>query len=240
MSKPFIFDESTFPTYLTDKRMKKGLRKEAPKNLRSINHEILRLTLLGWKGTEIAAHLGCSPVTVSNTLASPKGRTVLMMMQQARAERTIDIAEDMRAFAPRALEVWKECIDDPENKVPLPVRSREAREFLGVCGFVKPQRIQSQSITTHLTLEEIEQLKAQARQRAQASGVMSPSTDEILEEVNFPLIQEDSTGLVIDMAAVNKDRSLVEAVESSLKVGESQRRQSVTVENDNDFDEEQD
>lgn len=243
MSKPFVFDESTFPSYLTDKRMKKGERKEAPKNLRSINHEILRLTLLGWKGTEIAAHLNVSPVTVSNTLASQKGRAVLMMMQQARAERTIDIAEDMRAFAPRALEVWKECIDDPENIVPLPIRSREAREFLGVCGFVKPQRIQSQSITTHLTLEEIEQLKAQARERAQASGVMTSRSEEseVLDEVTLPLLQDgESTGLTIDLETVNKERSLVEAVESSLEASESRRWQSVTAESDNEEEDDQD
>jgi len=218
MSKPFKFDESTFPTYLTDKRMSPNPRQQAPKNLRSINHEILRLTLLGWKGTEIAAHLGCSNITVSNTLHSPKGRAVLMMMQQARAERTIDIAEDMRVFAPRALEVWKECIDDPEGVVPLPIRSREAREFLGVCGFVKPQRIQSQSITTHLTLEEITQLKEQARARAQASGIIG--------EANIAELPE-STGIVFDVdfdeVLETKGRPM-EAVDSS--TDESRERQS--------------
>jgi hypothetical protein len=175
--------DDTFPTYLTDKRMSVNGRKSSPKSLRSLNHEILRLSLLGWKGTEIAKHLGITPITVSNTLNSPKGRAVLIGMNQARAERTVDIAEDMRIFAPKALDVWKECIADPEGVVPMPVRAREAREFLGVCGYVKPQRVESHTVHTHLTLEEIQELKEKARARAIASGVVAPKNeqDEVIE-----------------------------------------------------------
>jgi hypothetical protein len=98
----------------------------------------------------------------------------------------------MRKFAPRALEVWKECIEDPDHVVPMPVRAKEAREFLGVCGYVKPQKIQSHSISTNLTLDEIEELKAKARRRAEDSGVMTSEKNLLPEE----------TGIVLDIESL--------------------------------------
>lgn len=170
-STPVKFDESTFPSYLTDKRMVAGERQQAPKNLRSLHHEILRLTLLGWKGSAVAKYLGISQVTVSNCLASPKARGVLMMLQQARTERSVDIAEDMRHFAPTAFNVVKEIVTD--EAVQPSVRLRGADLALGLAGFVKPQRIQSTSIHTHLTMDEINELKTRARAAAAASGVLA-------------------------------------------------------------------
>jgi len=207
------FDESTFPSYLTDKRMSPEGRKSAPKNLRALHHEILRLTILGWKGTAIALHLGITPVTVSNCLSSTKGRAVMLMLNAARSERSIDIGEDMRQFAPIAFNVVKDITSD--DKVSPAVRLRGADLALGLAGYVKPQRIQSSHIVTHLTAEEIEDMKTKARARAHASGVIAQLPEE--------------TGIVIDLeleSDENEPRSMVSVGAPSNGDGETEKKEA--------------
>jgi predicted transcriptional regulator len=157
----------TLPTPLTDRRMKRdqnGTRRGAPKNLRALHHEIIRLTLLGWKQTEVARYLQITDVTVGNCLASYKGQNLLRMMMQKRSEATVNLQQVMVGNAPAVHDVWLDIILDPNT--PTATRAKEAREYMGVCGYVKPQKIHAQTVHTHLTLEEIEQIKARARARA--------------------------------------------------------------------------
>lgn len=159
-----------YPTHETDARYSKGVRQQAPKNLRALHHEIIRLTLLGWKGTEVAKHLQVTPVTVSNCLASDKARNVLRLLTQKRTEASVDLQQLMLNNAPVVHDVLFDGIMDPDT--PVSVRMKEAREYLGICGFVKPQKIQAQSIHAHLTLEEIKEIKARALSRARDAGLL--------------------------------------------------------------------
>jgi hypothetical protein len=76
----------------------------------------------------------------------------------------------MMSNAPDVHNVWLNSILDEDT--PVATRAKEAREYLGVCGFVKPQKIQAQSVHAHLTLDEIEKIKERARLRALEANVI--------------------------------------------------------------------
>lgn len=137
----------------------------------------------------------------------------MLMLNAARSERSIDIGEDMRQFAPFAFKVVKEITEDDE--VSPAVRLRGADLALGLAGYVKPQRIQSSHIVTHLTVEEIEELKTKARARASAAGMIA-QVPQLVEE----------TGIVIDLST-EESRSMVSVGTSLCEVGETEKKEAV-------------
>lgn len=183
-----------YPTHETDARYSKGARQQAPRNLRALHHEIIRLTLLGWKGTEVAKYLQVTPVTVSNCLASDKARNVLRLLTQKRTEASVDLQQIMMNNAPVVHDVLFEGIMDPDT--PITVRMKEAREYLGICGFVKPQKIQAQSLHAHLTLDEIKEIKARALSRAREAGLLfeGEGSDE-----------SEGSSMVVDVEVVEQE-----------------------------------
>jgi hypothetical protein len=166
----------TFPSAESDQRYSKGGRQQAPKNLRALHHEIIRLVLLGWKQSEVAKYLNLTTVTVSNCMSSYKAQNLLRLLTQKRSEATVDLQQVMMGNAPVVHDVLLDAILDPDT--PVAVRAKEAREYLGICGFVKPQKIQATSIHAHLTVDEIEAIKLKARQRAQSAGLLCEDDTE--------------------------------------------------------------
>lgn len=167
--------QESFPTHETDGRMR-DTPKNAVRNLRALHHEIIRLSLMGFKNSEIADYLKLSMPTISNCLNSEKGRHLLQLLVQKRSESAVELQHRMMENAPVVHDVLLNFILDEDQ--PRDKRAKEAREYMGLCGFVKPQRIQAQTITTHLTLDEIEQIKARARQRAAHANVVSDAGSE--------------------------------------------------------------
>ena len=124
-----------------------------------VHHEIVRMALMGMKYVEIAETLGISPVTVSYTLRSP---IVMRQLEQMRAVRdfdAIDVAKEIAALAPKAVQVLGELL---EAEAPN-IRKSAADSILDRAGHAAVQRIKQDVTVTHFTPREIDDIKQRAK-----------------------------------------------------------------------------
>lgn len=164
----YLTDEDVMETFPVERQFNGS--KGSPTHLNYFHHEILRLALVGWKYSQIAEHLGVSKDVVSRCMASPKAKHLMLLMTRNRSNEAIDIRKQMEENLPSVHNVWYEGIMDEDT--PVATRLKEAREYMGVCGYVKPQHIQAQTINAYLTMDEIVELKKRAQQRAIESGIL--------------------------------------------------------------------
>ncbi len=137
------------------------------------NHEIVNLAARGYKGTEIAEILNINQQTVSNTLNSELGQCKLSDIRLERDEETKKVSEKIRALTDKALNVYHEIFDDESGELGLKDKGNFATSFLGeMSGLRAPTKIQSQSISTVLTVEELEEFKKRGIAAARASGLI--------------------------------------------------------------------
>lgn len=134
-------------------------RKYQVEQLWDIHHEIVRLALTGMKHVEIAEFLGVSPVTVSYTLRSP---IVMRQLEQMRAVRdlgAIDVAKEIAALAPRAVQVLGELLECEAANI----RKGAADSLLDRAGYAAVQRIKADVSISHFTAAEIIDIKKRAK-----------------------------------------------------------------------------
>lgn len=124
-----------------------------------VHHEITRLALMGMKQIDIATHLGISPVTVSYTLRSPIVARQLEQMSAVRDLGAIDIAKQIAALAPRAVEVLDKLLDDSIPNISL----KAAESILDRAGYAAVQRIKQDITVSHFSSTEIAEIKSRAR-----------------------------------------------------------------------------
>ena len=143
------------------------------KQLWQRTHEILDMILTGMKGSEVARILGISPVTVSNAINSTLGRQKLAKMREERDGEFIKLNEEVRELTEKALATYHEVFDDESGKFTtnqkLKVTDTVALELSGLRA---PTRIDSRSIHTIATLEEIEGFKSRGLKAAKESGML--------------------------------------------------------------------
>ena len=143
------------------------------KQLWQRNHEIVNLAAMGYKGTEIAKILGINQQTVSNTLNSELGQCKLSDIRLDRDEETKKVSEKIRVLTNKALDVYHEIFDDESGELGLKDKGNFATSFLGeMSGLKAPTRIQSQSVHTILTAEELAEIKKRGIEAARASGLI--------------------------------------------------------------------
>lgn len=137
------------------------------------SHEILALAVRGLKQTEIAEILGISPQTVSNTLNSDLGKQKLSILRRGRDENAIVAAERIDLLAQKALDVYEEIFDDEGGLIPIMDRKKAADTvMLELSGHRAPTKIQSQSISSVATLEEIEEFKKRGIKAQREAGMI--------------------------------------------------------------------
>jgi predicted transcriptional regulator len=143
------------------------------KQLWQRNHEIVNLAAMGYKGTEIAKILNINQQTVSNTLNSELGQCKLSDIRLDRDDETKKVTEKIRNLTDKALNVYNEIFDDESGELGLKDKGNFATSFLSdMSGLRAPTRIQSQSISTVLTAEELEEFKRRGIEAARASGLI--------------------------------------------------------------------
>jgi hypothetical protein len=124
-----------------------------------IHHEITRLLSLGFKNTQIAKRLGVSPVMVSNVKNSPVVKDQLAILRGVRDAETIDVAIEIREFAPTCLTLLKDIVDGNID-ASTPLKAHTARDLLDRAGFPAIKRIES--VSAQLTSKDIEDIKNRA------------------------------------------------------------------------------
>ena len=145
------------------------------KQLWQRSHEIINLAARGFKQTEIAEILNIHPQTVSNTLNSELGERKLSELRFGRDEEARIVAEKIRVLRDKALQVYNEMFDDDSGECTMKDKKAVADTVvLELSGLRVPTKIQSHSVHTTLTYEEIEEFKARGNAlRAGTSGAQS-------------------------------------------------------------------
>jgi DNA-binding CsgD family transcriptional regulator len=139
------------------------------------NHEIVNLSALGYKGTEIADILGIHPQTVSNTLNSELGQLKTSDIRQSRDKEVKMVQEKIRVLTNKALDVYHTIFDDDSGQVTLKDKKETADTIvLELSGLRAPTRIQSQSVHTTLTRDELDEFKRRGVEAARESGMIVP------------------------------------------------------------------
>jgi len=161
-----------------DRRMKpiEERKRYEIKRLWQRNHEIVNLAARGFKNTEIAEILNISPATVSITLNSELGMRKLSELREARDDEAKKVTEKIRVLTNKALQVYHEIFDDESGECTLRDKKAAADTvLLELSGLRVPTKIQSQSVHTVLTRDEIEELKRRGIEAARESGLLAAS-----------------------------------------------------------------
>lgn len=143
-------------------------RKYQIQHLWERHHQIKRLALMGLSHKEIADHVGVTPVTVSNVLNSDIMKNELAKMRSDLDDATIDIMSHIYRGAATGVLLLNDVLEDPE--APISLKAKVAQDMLSRAGFSPV--VKGQIEHRHLTDEDIEQLKLEARSAAARDGAL--------------------------------------------------------------------
>lgn len=144
-----------------------------------IHHEIVRMRILGMKGTDIAEALDVSPAMVNYTLNSVVVKDKLSVMQGARDADTIEVAKEIAKMFPKALKIYDKILDEEGNDggsahagASLGLQKATADRVLEVGGHGPVRRIDARHAHAHahFSAEEIEEIKKRGQVAAIESG----------------------------------------------------------------------
>jgi DNA-binding CsgD family transcriptional regulator len=143
------------------------------KQLWQRSHEIINLAANGFKNEEIAEILNINPQTVSNTLSSDLGQHKLSEIRLGKDEQAKIRYEKIRVLVDKAINTYHEIFDDESGECTLRDKKAVADTvLLELSGLRAPTKIQSQHVSTSLTMEELEEFKRRGIQAAKESGLV--------------------------------------------------------------------
>lgn len=130
------------------------------KQLWQRSHEIINLAAMGYKYVDIAEILHISPKTVANTLNSELGEYKLSEIRFSRDEEVKKMHEKIRVLTNKALNVYHEIFDDESGECTLKDKKSAADTVvLELSGLRAPTKIQSHSVHTYLSREDLDSFK---------------------------------------------------------------------------------
>lgn len=142
------------------------------KQLWQRSHEIVNLAAQGYKNVDIAEMVGVTPACVTMTLNSELGQKKLSDVRKGRDDEARKTAEKIRILTTKALQVYHEIFDNESGEASLKDRKATADTVvLELSGLRAPTKIQSTSVSTVLTAEEIQAFKDRAKKAASQSGI---------------------------------------------------------------------
>lgn len=144
-----------------------------PQKLNARHREIIRLHALGYKGTEIAKMIGCTPQSVYNITNSPLGVNLLEEIREARTGSVKDVHDRMQEMSPLAAEIMLDIMNDGEKESN---RLRAAEKILEMTGHKAVDK--HEHLHAHLTAEEIANLKQTAEDVSNPKEIEEASYDE--------------------------------------------------------------
>ena len=133
-------------------------------------HEIITMTLLGMKETEVAKSLNIHPQTVSNTVNSDLGRKKLSEMRKERDKDYTKVAEETARLFPLAMKTYERILEG-EEKSKLQKETADTI-VMDIGGYRAPTKISSESVHAFLSKEDIEEFKKRGIAAAKASGML--------------------------------------------------------------------
>ena len=138
-------------------------------------HEIARRVTLGQKNTEIANALGVTPEMVSYVRNSPLVQEKITELQVRADNETVDVSKRIKNLAPHAIKLLEDLIVSGKienEKIPARIRLKHAESVLDRAGHAAPKEVRSLNLHGHYTSEELEEIKARARNSAMKSSTV--------------------------------------------------------------------
>lgn len=130
------------------------------KQLWQRSHEIINLAAQGFNNIDIAEMVGVTPACVSMTLNSELGQKKLSEIRLGRDEEAKKMTEKIRILTAKAFQVYHEIFDNESGEATIRDRKDVADTVvLELSGLRAPTKVQTHSIHTVLTSEEIEEFK---------------------------------------------------------------------------------
>jgi DNA-binding transcriptional regulator LsrR (DeoR family) len=161
-----------FPVDRNDHRRSSSRRTYEVKNLWQLHHEIIDLAMTGMKQTEIAAQLGCTSQTVSNTLNSTLAKEKMELLRGSRDMDAVYYQESLAELARKATEIYHEILDAEEGVSPALKVQVANTVLLDLAGLGAPKKVDVR--TTTYTAQDVEQLKQRGLAAARACGILPP------------------------------------------------------------------
>ena len=146
-----------------------GERKYQIEHMWNVHHEILRLSLTGMKGVDIARQLNISEATVSTTLNSEIAKRKMARLQGARDMDAVSVSKKIQELAPKAVEVLDKLLDSQVEAI----KFRTAADVLDRAGHGAVKK--ELNISGHLSKEDIDEIKNRAKEIGLVRS-LSPST----------------------------------------------------------------
>lgn len=143
-----------------------------------LHREIARRVALGETNKSVAESLGISTSVVGYTKRSKVGKDQIGILRGAMDADNIELGIRINNYAPIALKLLEDTIKGAvitpslgpgEEKVPLGLRVKEAGKHMDRAGYSPVKKIAS--ISTILTRDEIEVIKARSVSAAEEAGV---------------------------------------------------------------------
>ena len=149
--------------------------------LRGRHHLILELSARGMRNVDIAKRLNITEAAVCYTINSELGQQKLRVLQNKATADTIDLIKEFATLAPVAVEVIEEVLTDPSAK--NADRLSAADKILNGAGFAKKQSVEIN--VHHVTDEEIQAAKLEARRKGRLAGLLVEEAEVIsIEDTN--------------------------------------------------------
>lgn len=146
-------------------------RSYTPKQLWQRSHEILNMTLLGHKVTDIAEKLGITRYAVSAVINSKLGMEKLAEMREERDKDVIDVAKEVEKLYPKAVEVYQNILNSEDASLSMKKRVADT-VLMDIGGHRAPTKMQGQFAHAHVTSDEIKQLRERGKQAAREAGIV--------------------------------------------------------------------
>ena len=137
------------------------------------NHkEVARRLALGQKNVTIAAAVGMSPMAISNIKNSPVTQEYVANLQGARNSATVDILENIREMAPKALKLLDDIIQGKESEASPALRANVAKDILDRAGYSAVKNLNVRSIHAVVSPADLEAIKKRALEIAVVNQVV--------------------------------------------------------------------
>ena len=141
-----------------------------------VHHQVARFAVMGYNNRQIGEILGLSAHRVSVIKNSPMIIRLMEMLKSQADQDVIDIRKQIQEFAPRALEVVKDVVENDQNSPGL--RANYAMKMMGLAGHVAPKNVNVHSVNTNLSADQIKTIRERAAQIGMNSGlIVDESTD---------------------------------------------------------------
>jgi hypothetical protein len=150
-------------------------RKYQIEQLWEVHHEILRRLVIGQKSVEIARDLDVTAAVVSYVKNSEVGKRQLSLLRSSSDLETVNVAGKIKELAARAVQVMEASLAEEQ---PMQTRMKGAVDILDRAGYGAPKILRTENVHAHLTMDDIEEIKARAR----LEGVIVDVVAEVYED----------------------------------------------------------